>query len=754
MRSISRIGFKNFRVFEQSEFDLKPITLITGANSSGKSTLFKSLLLLKQNVQNNENLENLILSNKPYFLGTFETTKNNNNEDDYFSLIFGFEVLPFKLDGFNFDFRIEYHYKQSGENAKLSNIIISNNKKEIVNVSIDEYSKTKVNENEIIKLLRDYDKIVELINNKHLDEFFAKLESDENSKLKGIISEYADFNFSENSITQLVLGYEPDAQFEKPKHNYVEGIGFKVKKEKDETYFDFLTNNEESQNGLNDIAKTIIRSDIILGKRKFNHIYKDKDIYERLSRDAISRLFGLQSSILTPNENIKAFIDFALNFSERIIPNTTEILIDRLKNIEYLSSNRSRLSRYYQNSNEFSEFDKIVYDYSQSDEIELFEDKPDFINEWLRKFDIGEKLSVERSEGILSFVYIENKGIKRNIADFGFGIIQLLPILMKIAVIARKQNSDGTILLIEEPEANLHPKFQSILTELFIKTSKEYNIHFIIETHSEYLIRELQIQIANSVISPDDVAIFYVNKSFGETKKQLETIGIDESGKIEIEKFGDEFYKYSDKQEISLLNINRNTFVEKFNLLKQKDEDNENKISELEQKIDDFTNKLDIQEYHTVISQRFDTSKLSNISIKYLASGQFLLHTIDDNCDFSPVILQYGRTIENELKEIFIAIGITDVRKLMLGKFQGALEKYKTGTSIQGTYSNNELSTLPTVLSSRFNNPTDLRIELLNEIRKKRNNAGHSGQTNTKLQAIDYIDKANEFLDKWIDEKK
>lgn len=43
-------GIKNFRVFDTkgSTFNLKPITILTGANSSGKSSLVKSILLFKK----------------------------------------------------------------------------------------------------------------------------------------------------------------------------------------------------------------------------------------------------------------------------------------------------------------------------------------------------------------------------------------------------------------------------------------------------------------------------------------------------------------------------------------------------------------------------------------------------------------------------------------------------------------------------------------------------------------------------------
>jgi predicted ATPase len=46
---INKIGIQNFRVFgdEVSQFKLAPITVLTGCNSSGKSSVIKSMMLLK-----------------------------------------------------------------------------------------------------------------------------------------------------------------------------------------------------------------------------------------------------------------------------------------------------------------------------------------------------------------------------------------------------------------------------------------------------------------------------------------------------------------------------------------------------------------------------------------------------------------------------------------------------------------------------------------------------------------------------------
>ena len=55
---------------------------------------------------------------------------------------------------------------------------------------------------------------------------------------------------------------------------------------------------------------------------------------------------------------------------------------------------------------------------------------------------------------------------------------------------------ENKTIAIEEPEIHLHPKYQSLLADMFLEAYKTYNIHFIIETHSEYLIRESQVLVS------------------------------------------------------------------------------------------------------------------------------------------------------------------------------------------------------------------------------------------------------------------
>lgn len=142
-------------------------------------------------------------------------------------------------------------------------------------------------------------------------------------------------------------------------------------------------------------------------------------------------------------------------------------------------------------------------------------------------FGVADRVVIRPSRDINDSVFIEIiRGNNRiNLADEAFGIRAIIQILLLIALsddklIAglKKYQVEGEpwanlsyqgTFLIEEPESNLHPALQSKLADLFVEASKAFNTQFIIETHSEYLIRKLQFLTAKKEISPEDTVIYY-----------------------------------------------------------------------------------------------------------------------------------------------------------------------------------------------------------------------------------------------------
>lgn len=472
--------------------------------------------------------------------------------------------------------------------------------------------------------------------------------------------------------------------------------------------------------------------------------------------------------ILKENLNWESFKSNNSKYSvlENCFKASWKTLIQRINSINYLSTIREENSRIYTAKNN-SPFIKLLIDYNSNE----FQHSR-FINKYLKAFKIGKAISVNYrlKYQLISVSVTTLENTKRDLVDFGYGIKQLILILIQISVLAERNkrtieeyDEEGeymydfytpSMLLVEEPETNLHPKWQSLLAEMFVEANKEFNIQFVIETHSEYLIRKLQTLVAENKISGEKIKIFYVRhpKDVNQDNKQISSINIQKDGSINYQIFDGGFFDENDVLELSLLNIQRNRFLNEFYDLKKNNEENDNKISELEQKIDNYIKKLDISVYQQIINHRFDILKLSSIGVKYLMSGQFLLNNIDVSSDFSPVIIQYGRAVENELRGIFI--NINNSKNWMLGKMQGSLEKFKNGTTALPKCTSREFAQLQVVLAEKFNSPSALKISLIDDIRKIRNLAGHSGQTMSKLDALNYIAIVNEYLDKWLNEKK
>ena len=76
---LTSIGLENFRIFKRkTDFRIKPLTIIAGPNSSGKSSIAKALLLLQDNLQKNE-LGFLQFNNPQHGLGTFNSIANSGD---------------------------------------------------------------------------------------------------------------------------------------------------------------------------------------------------------------------------------------------------------------------------------------------------------------------------------------------------------------------------------------------------------------------------------------------------------------------------------------------------------------------------------------------------------------------------------------------------------------------------------------------------------------------------------------------------
>ncbi len=110
-----------------------------------------------------------------------------------------------------------------------------------------------------------------------------------------------------------------------------------------------------------------------------------------------------------------------------------------------------------------------------------------------------------------------------SIADMGFGVSQVLPVLVALLVA-----KPGQMVYIEQPETHLHPKAQRALAEIFADAVKRNSV-VIVETHSLLFVRAIQTLVARGVVQKEAVKLHWVERdATGQT--QVTTRELDKSG--------------------------------------------------------------------------------------------------------------------------------------------------------------------------------------------------------------------------------
>ena len=111
-----------------------------------------------------------------------------------------------------------------------------------------------------------------------------------------------------------------------------------------------------------------------------------------------------------------------------------------------------------------------------------------------------------RSLGAPFQLQVKVRGPKANIVDVGYGVSQILPILVHIL---GSNPHEMNFSLLQQPEVHLHPKAQAELSSLMVKLTSDSKRSFIVETHSDYMLDRARIEIIRGNIRPEDVSLIY-----------------------------------------------------------------------------------------------------------------------------------------------------------------------------------------------------------------------------------------------------
>ena len=437
-KNLSLENFKGFQRLDNLEF--KPITILCGTNSSGKSSILKSILLLKQTMNSQQLDSRLLLNGKMVKLGSFENIiyAHNTKEEIKFSLCFNFEDLQNVLkrsrikaivrDFFNIDLNknsngsivYSFSFKLHQSDIILSQLIIEGNERSL-KLNLDETNKYTLSCKNLYNLM---DK-----NNKGITKKNIRVETVYNSSLiPNITIPLVNVKNSKNDNFVVKRSIEMMCHYSNIVLDY---LLFQI-------------------NYIGPLRKEPAR----------RYIYEDEI-----------------SSIGSRGENA-AFI-----YAKEKDKNITSFVYNDVKN----------------------QFEKETYKFKT------------ILNKWLKMMHIIDFDNKKRDE-IIRLKVKSNSGINVDISDVGFGVSQILPILIE-----GLRMEQGQTLLLEQPEIHLHPKLQMQLTDFFIAMAKD-NKNTIIETHSEHVINRLVRRSLENDEIANLINIYFINEN-----SEVEKIKIDKT---------------------------------------------------------------------------------------------------------------------------------------------------------------------------------------------------------------------------------
>jgi predicted ATPase len=149
----------------------------------------------------------------------------------------------------------------------------------------------------------------------------------------------------------------------------------------------------------------------------------------------------------------------------------------------------------------------------------------------LKEFGIADGFQIISPKNLpVSELRVKIKELVSNVSDVGYGVALQIPLLFEAFM--AEQMFGGTFL-IEQPEVHLHPKLQAKFIETLLSLGEQNS--YIIETHSEYIIRMLQVIVKNKAfnVSEEDVRIYYFSR--GKEKFEITKHSLNEKGRMKNE---------------------------------------------------------------------------------------------------------------------------------------------------------------------------------------------------------------------------
>jgi predicted ATPase len=503
-KHFSQIGLGNFKAFGQEiqNLPLKPITLLYGKNSSGKSSVIHSLLLLHQLLQGkNFDVTETTLGEGFVDLGGFKNYVHGKswNKTVFFDL--SFRHAPGEKD-----FRVELDLQWSSQRTKhfISRVSYHCGGKEFLTFQFKDAT-GEVQEDDFELNLADKSLLLSIGSPKWFEE---------NAENLTILDD--DFEFELD-----LIGSDPATNLP-TKFD----LSFTSK-------FQFPLGSLDSR-ALSELTNSI------------NHILSDFAIDGESLAD-LTYLAGIRT---IPDAS---FFDGGAadqeNFSAGGMRHWQRIRSDKVvrdavnKWLDVLFDGRYRLvAMPFFTAEQADQVAGEVLD-GMSGYLEDPEGDERTVVDFLkdRKSEFGKSIRNLNSEKNTLRILDAANGVELTPKELGVGVSQVIPL---IAAACQRDKC----VMVEQPEIHLHPKQQAALADMLIENAKSNEDRFIVETHSEHLLQRILRRIGQTAsgklpeeesafqLSLDDVGVYYVHSGEDDEESasgaKLVPVEISESGRM------------------------------------------------------------------------------------------------------------------------------------------------------------------------------------------------------------------------------
>lgn len=320
--------------------------------------------------------------------------------------------------------------------------------------------------------------------------------------------------------------------------------------------------------GLNGMGKsTIMQSILLLGQSKKSII-----VDNMLSLDGEYLNLGVGQDILYEKAE-KDEVDFQINIDDTLIDLAFEyqaemnalpmknalekeqqyVLKEWMERLFYLSAYRIEPRFLYRIGNEntlegrhFGNDGELAIQYLKlfgEEKVEndvllsMSDNKPtinDQVRWWLDMISPGVSpvvnMNLSSRTAELQYEYIEGRDKTNSYKSInvGFGITYVLPVI--VTLVAAKP---GDIILIENPEAHIHPRGQRVLGELIASVGSG-GVQVIVETHSDHVLNGIRVSVKKGKLAAEKAGIYYFYKNMNESyEHQVQKIVLDKNGRLD-----------------------------------------------------------------------------------------------------------------------------------------------------------------------------------------------------------------------------